>query len=608
MAERAALDVLARQPDRRAVFEDGRERQLLGRRPVDRAFGGGGEHLPAPLAAAIELPVHREALGHGQEALVQRLQAAERDGRLRLSGRSRRGNLGRRLDEALLGIERVVHALHAVEPEVRERLRAPALDDAARFERPRPEIAHGRVLADLAIQHRLRERRLVALVVAVAPVADEIDQHVAAELHAVRERQPRGRHTRLRIVGVHVHDRNLEAAREAARVERAGRVRRIGREPDLIVRDDVDRAAGRVAVEPVKIQRLGHDALAGERRVAVDEDRQHRIRIEGRRPGLGRIGARRARHALEHGIDRLEMARVRRHRNHELDAFSAGNGPRRAKVVLDVAAPLNAFVAELTADRILELREDLVVGLAEHVRHHVQAPAMRHADERLPDAGLGRLGNHLVEDRHEHVEPLDREPRLARERAVQEPLERLDVRQPVEQRNRIDRIGRRAIPSRLDRLAQPLPFLRNEDVRDVVARRRTVNRPQPLDDVPHRVCAFGHGTIEQRRRKRAKVGFSDAVRFRPKRGIAHRPAAKRIDFGREVAVTPNRLRQVDGADHEVGRGGTRATCRRRFGSPAASVVPIDAGGGTRSKNARVSRRPTPDWRGSDRKARGLRRR
>ena len=74
----------------------------------------------------------------------------------------------------------------------------------------------------------------------------------------------------------------------------------LGREADLVVRDDVDRAAGRVALEPVQIQRLGDDALAGKRGVAVNQDRQHGVGIEHRRAGLTGVGARRARHALEH--------------------------------------------------------------------------------------------------------------------------------------------------------------------------------------------------------------------------------------------------------------------------------------------------------------------
>ena len=114
------------------------------------------------------------------------------------------------------------------------------------------------------VHHRLRERRLVAFVVSVAPVADEIDQEVALELRAIGERQPRRRDARFGIVGVHVDDRNLEPARQAAGVQRAVRVVRVRREPDLVVRDDVNRAAGRIARQPVQVQRLGDDALARE--------------------------------------------------------------------------------------------------------------------------------------------------------------------------------------------------------------------------------------------------------------------------------------------------------------------------------------------------------
>ena len=47
MAEGAALDVLAGEPDRYAVGEDGGERELLSRRPVDRSLVRRVEHAPA---------------------------------------------------------------------------------------------------------------------------------------------------------------------------------------------------------------------------------------------------------------------------------------------------------------------------------------------------------------------------------------------------------------------------------------------------------------------------------------------------------------------------------------------------------------------------------
>ena len=65
------------------------------------------------------------------------------------------------------------------------------------------------------------------------------------------------------------------ARSDAQRVERA--VVGIGREADLVVGDQVQRAADAVAVERLEVERLGDDALAGERGVAVDHDR-HRAR------------------------------------------------------------------------------------------------------------------------------------------------------------------------------------------------------------------------------------------------------------------------------------------------------------------------------------------
>ena len=52
---------------------------------------------------------------------------------------------------------------------------------------------------------------------------------------------------RLGIVGVDVDDRDVEALREVARVARRAALGGIGREADLVVRDQVQRAAGRVA-------------------------------------------------------------------------------------------------------------------------------------------------------------------------------------------------------------------------------------------------------------------------------------------------------------------------------------------------------------------------
>ena len=115
--------------------------------------------------------------------------------------------------------------------------------------RSRIRLSNGWVLNDPLGLERLRIRSLVLLVVAEAPVADEIDDDVVPELLAIREREPDRRESRLGIVGVDVNDRDVEALREIARVPRRTPFRGIRREADLVVRDEVQGAACRVAVE-----------------------------------------------------------------------------------------------------------------------------------------------------------------------------------------------------------------------------------------------------------------------------------------------------------------------------------------------------------------------
>ena len=120
--------------------------------------------------------------------------------------------------------------------------------------------------ADLVVERRLRERRLVRLVVPVTPVADEIDQEILAEFRAVLDAKSRNSRAQVGVLGVDVHDRNLESLGQIARVACRASVARIGCEAHLIVRDDVQRAADAITAQSRKIERLGNHALAREMR------------------------------------------------------------------------------------------------------------------------------------------------------------------------------------------------------------------------------------------------------------------------------------------------------------------------------------------------------
>src|SRR5215468_8866783 len=68
-----------------------------------------------------------------------------------------------------------------------------------------------------------------------------------------------------------VNDGRLDHPGDVGRVHARPRVLRRGGEADLVVHDDVHRAAGPVSAQQRQVQRLGHHALPGERGIAVDE-------------------------------------------------------------------------------------------------------------------------------------------------------------------------------------------------------------------------------------------------------------------------------------------------------------------------------------------------
>jgi hypothetical protein len=130
------------------------------------------------------------------------------------------------------------------------------------------------MLRDCLRKERLRECRLVPFVVAISTVAHEVDQEVAPESRTIFPRHARSFDACDRVVCVDVHDRNLEAARQAARVARAVGFGGRGRKSDLVVRNDVNSAAGVVSSQPRKVQRLSDNPLCGKCGVAVYQKRQ----------------------------------------------------------------------------------------------------------------------------------------------------------------------------------------------------------------------------------------------------------------------------------------------------------------------------------------------
>ena len=185
---------------------------------------------------------------------------------------------------------------------------------------------------DGPVEQGMRERGLIRLVVAMPAEAVHVDEHVALPPHAEVERELRDHAHGLGIVAIHVEDGRLDHLRHVGAVARRARVAGVRREPDLVVDHEVDRAAGPVPGQLGEIQGLGHDALAREGRVAVDQQREHAPPLLG----VAADALARAHLALDDRVDDLEVGRVCR--EPDLDLLPGGRGERRlvSKMVFHV--------------------------------------------------------------------------------------------------------------------------------------------------------------------------------------------------------------------------------------------------------------------------------
>ena len=415
VGERPALAVLTRHPYRVAVPEEGPVGQHLGEAPVDGAFAP--RHLAPRRHQAVHHPVQAEVRGLLAELepdLLHRLDGDAGPG-LRPPVRPEVGLPVREMVDLEPVPERPRHRLARLQPievGVVHALRLAFGDDSLALEPLRVEAVDPRLPADLRVHQGLGDHRLVGLVVAVAPVAHEVDHHVAAELHPVVEGEAGDERDRLRVVPVHVEDRRLHELRDIGAEAARARVEGIAvGEADEVVDDDVDRPAGRVAPRLRQVEGLGDHPLARERGVAVDEDRQDLVARGVPAPHLPR-----PHRALHHRVDDLEVRRVER--EHDVGRPALGLDVRgEAEVVLDVARP------RALLDLSLELLEQDRGELSEDVDEHVEAAAVSHADDDLAGRPRARPLDDLVEQRDEALAPLEREPLLPRVAGVQELLE-----------------------------------------------------------------------------------------------------------------------------------------------------------------------------------------
>ena len=191
------------------------------------------------------------------------------------------------------------------------------------------EFAGRLLVADLRVHQRLRHRRIIALVVAEAAIAEHVDDDVLAERLTVFGGDLGGVDDRFRVIAVDVEDRGFDHLRHIRGIGRGAREGGRCREADLVVDDEVHGAAGAVAGEAGQREAFRHDALTCEGGVAMQQQR-HDLRATA--IAFLRVGGARAasfdfvkellgaRLAQNDGVDDFQVGRVRR--EGEVDAVT----------------------------------------------------------------------------------------------------------------------------------------------------------------------------------------------------------------------------------------------------------------------------------------------
>ena len=124
-----------------------------------------------------------------------------------------------------------------------------------------------------AIQHRLRERRLVGFVMPILAIAPEFDERIAPKRLSEFSRSLHRPHACFWIIAVDMENRHVICLRQIRAVLTAESVLWIRGESNLIIDDHMERATDVISGEFHKVEAFRNRTLPRERRVPMDQDR-----------------------------------------------------------------------------------------------------------------------------------------------------------------------------------------------------------------------------------------------------------------------------------------------------------------------------------------------
>ena len=155
--------------------------------------------------------------------------------------------------------------------------------------------------------------------------------------------------------------------------------------------------------------------------------------------------------ALDHGVNRLQMAGIRDHADVRDTTVVEDVIGFVTDVVLHVAGPARHPGPEV----LLETREDL---FRRHVQNGVQnrqSPAVRRPDDKLVDSVPMGAVNQEMQTWNDRLRPLQRKPLLPHERLAQHVLQRLRPQQVLQDDASLARTQNRPVPRGLHLVDEP---------------------------------------------------------------------------------------------------------------------------------------------------------
>jgi hypothetical protein len=365
------------------------------------------------------------------------------------------------------------------------------------------DFVERRVVLDGGVAAGLGDGGVVDLAVAVAAVADEIDDDVGVEAMAELGCDGGDADDGVGVLGVDVEDGDGQALGDVGGEARGVGLLGQGGEAEQVVHDYMHGPADIEAGQRVQDEALGENALAGEGGVAMHDDGQDAIAA-----GVADAGLLGARAAEGDRVDGLQMAGVRDEMQVDGAAVRSVVLAGGAKVILHVAAAQHAARVD-----IFELCEELGGRAADGVDHDVEASAMAHGEHgRLDAEGRARC-QQLVEERDEDGEAFEREALGAEVARLDDLLEDVGADEVGEDAPLGGRRG-----GLLDLVLEPLALLVVRDVHELGGDGAAVVGAGLVGQL-----ALGHGLGERLRRQ--------VLAERIERGLQVSPAAEDVEDG-----------------------------------------------------------------------------